>query len=172
MNGKRQPVGVFAGDSRQAHLEACRMANKHYRTQPITKPEIVIANSYPQAAEGPAVLGETREWVKEGGSVVLIVQNPMGLPPWHYNGERQSFRFCSYWDKLPTSSPVPQARQIIYFSQYLQKRDMNKFSAKYVQFAKTWDQVLGLLRKNHPGTATAAVYPYAPIQHPPIELDG
>ena len=172
VNGKRQPVGVFAGDSRQAHLEACKMANKHYRTQSVKEPAIVIANSYPQASEGPTILGETRALVREGGSVVLILQNPMGLPPWHYNAERQSFRFLSYWDKLPSSSPVPEARQIIIFSQYLQKRDMNKFSAKYVQFAKTWDQVLGLLRKNHRGMATAAVYPYASIQHPPIDLDG
>jgi hypothetical protein len=69
------------------------------------------------------------------------------------------------------SSPVPKARQIIIFSQYLQKRDMNKFPAKYVQFAKTWDQVLELLRKNHRGTTTVAVYPYAAIQHPPVDLD-
>jgi nickel-dependent lactate racemase len=172
-NGKRKPVGVFAGASRKAHREACKMANRHYRTQPFQQADIVIANSYPQTRHGIGALGWVGRSIKEGGSAVLILQNPMGLSSWHYHEERTSFRSQSYWDMLPTnvSSPVPKARQIIVFSQYLQKREMNKFPPKYVQFAKTWDQVLELLRKNHKGKATVAVYPYAAIQHPPVELD-
>ena len=172
-NGKRKPVGLFAGASRPAHKEACKMANRHYRTEPFKEADIVIANSYPQNMHGTGGLGWINRSIKEGGSAVLILQNPMGLSSWHYLEERTSFRSQSYWDMLPTngSSPVPKAQQIIIFSQYLQKRDMNKFPAKYVQFAKTWDQVLDFLGKRHRGTTTVAVYPYAAIQHPPIDLD-
>jgi nickel-dependent lactate racemase len=172
-SGKRKPVGLFAGASRQAHREACKMANRHYRTEPFKGADIVIANSYPQNRHGTGGLGWIDRSIKEGGSAVLILQNPMGLSSWHYHEERTSFRFQSYWDMLPTgaSSPVPKAQQIIIFSQYLQKREMNKFPAKYVRFAKTWDQVLELLRKNHKGATAVAVYPYAAIQHPPVDLD-
>jgi nickel-dependent lactate racemase len=172
-NGKRRPVGLFAGASREAHREACRMAVRHYRTEPYKEADIVIANSYPQTRHGMSGLGWINRSIKEGGSAVLILQNPMGLSSWHYHEERTSFRFQSYWDMLPTdaSSPVPKAGQVIIFSQYLQKRDMNKFPAKHVQFVKSWDQVLELLRKRHKGTTIVAVYPYAAIQHPPVDLD-
>ena len=171
-NGRRKPVGIFAGDSRQAHVAACKMANNHYRTQPFKEADIVIANSYPQTRQGTSSLSWIRRSIKEGGSAVLILQNPMCLSTWHYHGERTSFNFESYWDRLPTdgSSPVQKAKQIIVFSQYLQKRDKNGFPSKYVQFAEKWDQVLALLKKNHKGSTSVAVYPYAGIQHPPIDL--
>ncbi len=171
-NGKRKPVGIFAGDCRQAHIEACKMANRHYRTQPFQDADIVVANSYPQTRQGTRGLGWIRKSIKEGGSAVLVLQNPMCMSTWHYHNERSSFNFDSYWDRLPTdaSSPVPKAKQIIIFSQYIQKRDMNKFPLKYIQFAEKWDDVLELLKKNHKGTTSVAVYPYAGIQHLPIDL--
>ena len=38
-------------------------------------------------------------------------------------------------------------------------------------FAQQWDDVVETLRKRHRGDAWVAVYPYAPIQHPPLALD-
>jgi len=173
INGERKPVGIFAGDSREAHIEACKTANKHYVTQPFKEPDIVIANSYPQTRQGQRGLGWANRSIKEGGSAVLILQNPQVLRTRHFLSDRNSFNFESYWDNLPEDgrSPVPKAKQIIIFSQYLQMRDKNRYPKKFVNFAKSWDQVLELLKKNHKGSTSVAVYPYSGIQHPPIDLD-
>jgi len=65
---------------------------------------------------------------------------------------------------------VDQAVQIIIFSQYMQKRDVDKFSSKNLRLAKSWDDVINLLQKQHRTDTRVAVYPYANIQHPEVDL--
>jgi hypothetical protein len=67
-------------------------------------------------------------------------------------------------------NPVPQAAQIIVLSQYMQKRDVDRISAKHVQPVRSWDEVLKLLQKHHRIEARVAIYPYANIQYPEIDL--
>ena len=40
------------------------------------------------------------------------------------------------------------------------------------RFASQWQEVVERLQKQHRGDLRVAVYPYAPIQHPPLVLDG
>ncbi|NOR33437.1 MAG: hypothetical protein GQ579_02025, partial [Bacteroidales bacterium] len=65
---------------------------------------------------------------------------------------------------------VQQAAQIIVFSQYMQKRDMNQISSKGLHLARSWDEVITLLQKQHRTEARVAVYPYTGIQHPEVDL--
>ena len=49
-NGKRQPVGVYAGDVEEAHVEACRYANTHYENSTQVSGgagDVVVLNRYP-----------------------------------------------------------------------------------------------------------------------------
>ena len=64
----------------------------------------------------------------------------------------------------------PKHSQLIVYSQYLQKHQMNKYPRNAVP-AWTWDEVIRLLQNRHKSAPQVAVYPYSCIQHEEIDLD-
>jgi nickel-dependent lactate racemase len=174
MNNKRKACDVFAGDIAEAHHAAVRMANKHYRTPTFQNADIVIANGYPQNTQATHCLGWLNRSVREGGTSVLVIQHPQGLSAWHFLNERNSGAGGkTYWQKMAAAkaSSGPRGGQLIVYSQYLEKQQMDKFP-RGTQFAWNWDEVTNLLLARHKGDARVAVYPYAAIQHTETDLDG
>jgi nickel-dependent lactate racemase len=170
-NERREPTEIFAGDIVAAHHAACRMANGYLRTPTAQDADIVVANAYPQNRQAASSLRWARRSLREGGSAVLIAQHPDAMSTIHYLQERWQYRGHPYWELMEMDNkPVDQAGQLIVFSQYMQKRDVNRISAKHVHLARTWDDVLGLLGKHHHTDARVAVYPYAAIQHHEVDL--
>ena len=82
------PVGVFSGDIVGAHQAAARLAVQNYATPAVKNADIVVANAYPATAQA----FRARSWIdpalREGGTGVLIVQNPLGLEPVHWLNAR------------------------------------------------------------------------------------
>jgi nickel-dependent lactate racemase len=170
-NERREPAEIFAGDIVAAHHAACRMANGYLRTPTAPSADIVVANAYPQNRQASGSLGWARRSLREGGSAVLIAQHPDAMSTFHYLGERWRYDGHPYWDLMESDrNPVRQAGQLIVFSQYMQKRDVNRISAKHVHLAQSWDDVIQLLQRHHRTEARVAVYPYAGIQHQEIDL--
>jgi nickel-dependent lactate racemase len=170
-NERREPVEVFSGDIVSAHHAACRMANGYLRTPTAKDADIVVANAYPQNRQASSSLRWARRSLRDGGSAVLIAQHPDAMSTFHYLNERWRYQGHPYWEALDLKdNPVSQAGQLIVFSQYMQKRDENKISAKYARLARTWDEVLTLLQKHHRTAAKVVIYPYAAIQHREVEL--
>jgi hypothetical protein len=60
--------------------------------------------------------------------------------------------------------------ELIVMSQYMHQKDVARISAKHVKLSGTWDEVLQLPKKHHGASAQVAIYPYAAIQHPEIDL--
>jgi lactate racemase len=170
-NGRRKVTGIFAGDILDAHVAACRVAVKHYHTAPLPNPDIVVYNTYPQTTQA----GMGREWiggVKDGGSGLLILQNPQGISSWHQRSEHtQGQKGRTFLDRMLTQpKPLPRDVQLVVYSQYLDKQQMLKYPKEAV-FAFTWDEALQALRARHKGDAKVAVYPYGAIQHSQSVLD-
>jgi nickel-dependent lactate racemase len=184
-NGKRRTCGVFAGDIVEAHHAACRMAVKHYCTAKLDNPDIVVCNGYPQVRD-TTLGGEWVASVREGGTGVLILQNPQGLSTWHFLKEKVQYKNGrTYFDTLagPPSmppavvhdmhaeiNPLPRDVQLIVYSQYLDKQQMVNYP-RNTQFAFTWDEVIRHLQARHKADARVAVYPCGPIQHSQTRLD-
>jgi len=170
-NERREPAEIFAGDVVNAHHDACRMANQHFRTPIAKNADIVVINSYPQSRQASSGLAWARRCLRDGGSVVLIAQHPDAVSTMHYMGERWSYNGQPYWDLVESAEkPVDQAAQLIVFSQHMHKRDVDQISAKHVRLTRSWDDALDLLKKNHRTEAKVVVYPYANIQHEEIDL--
>ena len=172
-NGKRQVCGIFAGDIVEAHHAACRMANAHYRTRIAPTADVVVANAYPQNAQGNRSVEWIGRSVREGGTGVLVLQHPQGLSAWHFLVQRVAgAKGRTYFDLLMSPPPAPaKGMKLIVYSQYIDKQQMNKFP-RGTCFAQTWAEVVKYLLQRHKGDARVAVYPYAGIQHPEIDLDG
>jgi nickel-dependent lactate racemase len=170
-NERREPAEIFAGDVVTAHHAACRMANQHFRTPTAKNADIVVVNSYPQSRQASSGLEWARRCLRDGGSVVLIAQHPDAMSTMHYLGERWSYNGQPHWDLIESAQkPVSQAAQLIVFSQHMHKRDVDQISAKHVRLARSWDDALDLLKKNHRAEANVVVYPYANIQHEETDL--
>jgi nickel-dependent lactate racemase len=169
-NGKRKVCGIFAGDIVEAHHAACRAANKHYRTPTFQNADVVVANGYPQNGQAHHGLDWISRSVREGGTGVLIIQYPPGVASWHGLSQR-SVGTRTYFESL-VSRPAesPKHTQLIVYSQYLQKHQMNKYPRNALP-AWTWDEVIRLLQNRHKDAPRVAVYPYSCIQHQEIDLD-
>jgi nickel-dependent lactate racemase len=170
-NDRREPTEIFAGDVVTAHHAACRVANRDLSTPTAQNADIVVANGYPRNRQASGSLSWARRSLRDGGSAVLIAQHPDAMSTIHYLNERWSYEGHPYWELHEEDrAPVRQAAQLIVFSQYMQKRDIDRISAKHVQLARSWEDVLDLLGKHHKADARVAIYPYATIQHHEMEL--
>ncbi len=174
-NGRREPVAVYTGDIVDAHVEACRYANKHYVHEPVNEKgyDITIRNSYPQARQ--TSVGRRGE-IREGGSTVIILQNPMCRSTFHSLREHRWYKKASWWDTFYREDVSGRGRgkmtgQHIIFSQYIAKKDLiNIYRQPNAKIARTWDEVLEYLEPVHRSGARVALYPYSQIQHPPLKL--
>ncbi len=170
INGKREIIGIYAGDVVDAFRPAVEDANEKYKTVPVNNADVVIVNVYPGNLQVPGF-----EWashsLRPGGTGIFIWQHPLGKSTLHYLDERQAFTGESFWEKTKEADPVVNAGQSIIFSQYIQRRDVMKYPKDKVKIAKTWEEVLALLKKAHGPSTNVAVYPYVGVQQEPIILD-
>jgi len=174
MNQKHLPVGVFSGDIVGAHQAAARMAVQNYATPSVRDVDIVVANTYPTTAQA----FRARSWIdpalREGGTGVLIVQNPMGLEPVHGLNARVDGRGGTTFFDLEAKQSrlhLPRSKGLIVYSQYLTRNMMLSYPPQ-TRFASKWDEVIQMLRADHKGQPRVVVYPYAGMQEPDIPLDG
>ncbi len=171
-NGRRKVIGIQAGDVVEAHHAACRDANRLLRTETAKNADVVLVNAYPQNLQAANSLGWARNTLREGGTAVLIIQNPQGLQSWHYAHERWEYDARPFYETVhPSKWNVPQARQFIVYSSYLQMRDKVEFPAPTV-FTRTWADTVAAIQRAHRDAASVALYPYGGIQHPAGSLDG
>lgn len=172
-NQDRRLVQVVAGDIIGAHHRAARNAVGHLATEYAREADIVVVNAYPKGSQ----LHEHFHWgvrgLKDGGSIVVINQNPMGEYVWHYLDESKFNHGESYFkQRASRKKRFPQARQVILCSQYLQARELDHpyFPPETVG-VRTWDEVLEGLQREHGPSANVAIYPAAGIQHGIAKLD-
>lgn len=170
-NEHRKPVDILAGDIVEAHHMACRKANEILRTPTVKNADVVVANAFPQNRQALASLAWARAGLRDGGSAVLIAQHPDALTTMHYLNERRYYMGQRKWDNPESEkTTIQQAAQTIVFSQHMQKRDIDLLNSKRLHLARSWDEVLELLKKEHRIDSRVAVYPYAGIQHKEVDL--
>lgn len=172
-NHERRPVLVVAGDIVEAHHKAARYAVKHLATKYARDADIVVVNAYPKGSQLHEHFGWGARGLKDGGSIVVINQNPMGEFAWHYLDEAQFNTGKSFFaQRAARKRRFPQARQVLLYSQYLQKRELdNPYLPPEAVGLRSWSNVVDRLRREHRGDMEVAIYPYAGIQHGIATLD-
>jgi len=172
-NQDRRPVHVVAGDIVEAHHRAARYAVNHLATEYARNADIVVVNAYPKGSQLHEHFGWGARGLKDGGSIAVINQNPMGEFAWHYLDEAKFNKGSSYFaQRAARKRRFPQARQVLLYSQYLQKRELdNPYFPPEAVGLRSWDEVLERLTREHRGDVEVAVYPYVGIQHGIARLD-
>jgi len=172
-NQDRRPVQMVAGDIVTAHHKAARYAVNHLYTEYAQDADVVVVNAYPKGAQLHEHFGWGGRGLKDGGSIVVINQNPMGEFVWHYLDEARFNRGGSYFaQRAARRRRFPQARQVLLYSQYLQQRELdNPYFPPEAVGLRSWSDVLERLKREHKGDVKVAIYPYAGMQHGPAVLD-
>jgi hypothetical protein len=97
----------------------------------------------------------------------------MGEFVWHYDDEARFNRGQSYFAQRDARRRrFPQAGQVLLYTQYLQKRELdNSYFPPETVGVTDWNDVVEQLKKAHKGDVTVAIYPYVGIQHGIATLD-
>ncbi len=169
-NEDRKLVKAAAGDIVKAHHEACRYAIPANSTVFAKNADIIIANCYPRGAQLHECFSFANAGIRDGGSVVLINQYPMGELVWHYNDQERFFQNgkSNYFKaRAARRSRFSNLGQLILYSQYLQQRELSDPSIPPETIGcRVWEEVVQLLKKKHTGNSVeVAVYPAAGLQH-------
>lgn len=172
-NHERRPTMVVAGDVVKAHLRAARFAVTQLSTPFAGQADVIVVNAYPKGSQLHEHFGWGARGLKDGGTVLVINQNPMGEFVWHYQDEAYANHGKSWFEQRAMRRKFfPRAGQVLLYSEYLQKRELDNFAfPPEAQGCTRWSQVLEKLRKQHKGDATVAVYPYAGLQHGMATVD-
>jgi nickel-dependent lactate racemase len=172
-NQDRQPVCIVAGDVVKAHHQACRYAVNHLATETARPSDVVVVNVYPKGQHVQEHLMWGLQGLKDGGSVVVVNQSPMGEAAMCYLWEA-GFDQGAPWLNLRNGRKrrFPMARQVLIYSQYLQKRELDHpFFPPEAIGVRRWSEVIERLKREHKGDVDVAIYPYAGIQQPLATLD-
>ncbi|HWQ55339.1 MAG TPA: lactate racemase domain-containing protein [Bryobacteraceae bacterium] len=173
-NQERRAVNIVAGDVVDAHNTAARYAVNHLYTDYARDADVVVVNAYPKGSQLHEHFGWGARGLKPGGSIVVINQNPMGEFAWHYLDEEQFNKGKSWFAQRDARQRrFPEARQVLLYSQYLQRRELdNPMFPPEAIGCHRWQDVVDHLEKAHKGSDVhVAVYPYAGMQHGPAVLD-
>lgn len=174
-NQDRKLVHVVAGDIVDAHNRAAAYGVNHLATEYAKSADVVVINAYPKGLEPQQDFVWGARGLKEGGSVVLIDQHPMGKAAWHYVEQLVYFQRAGgnyFKHRTMRRKQFPQARQFLWYSQYLQARELDMLDVPAETIGvRTWAEVIERLAREHKGDVEVAVYPYAGIQHGIATLD-
>ncbi len=164
MNIHRDPVALFVGEPIAEYTEGVKVARKHYVTPRPDGAEVIVTNSYAKANESGIACGGAQPLLPEsGGTVVLISNNPYGevqhylYRKWGEHGGSRRYR---------SRNPLPKVKKLIWLSPF-KDRASSDWIAPYecITWAKTWREVLGMLKQDYPGGTKVAVIPDGTIQY-------
>lgn len=158
LNIHRETVALFVGQPEAEYYAGAKAALKHYLTPTPDHPDIVVANCYAKINEvsiakviGQSLLPES------GGTLVLITNNPWGEVV-HYLRRKFGNHTTGQGYRAPTLSP--KVKKFIVQMPYKNRASLDWLAPEEtVTWARTWDDVLSLLKKEHPGAARVAVIP-------------
>jgi len=161
-NGRRQLIGLAAGDVDEAWHQAVKECYRAHASKPARKADVVVVNAYPQAQQDIDWWG-AQESLREGGTAVAVHHFTQGSRLLHYMGEQLG----EPWKRLqgyPSRRwPVEKAENIMVYTNRLSRRQMLLYDEK-IEWITDWNMVKRRLLELHGDDASVALYPHAKLQ--------
>jgi nickel-dependent lactate racemase len=164
VNIHRDNVALFVGQPEAVYYAGAGVGLTHYHTPLPEDPQVVVANCHSKVNEvaiartlGQSLLPD------EGGTLVLITNNPWGEVV-HYL--RRTFGRHTTGQGYRPPALSPKVKRFIVQMPYKNKASIDWLAPEErVEWARTWDEVLALLQRDHAGSTHVAVVPDATIQY-------
>ena len=164
INLRGEITSLFVGDPILEHREGMKLAKEVYSTPPAENMDIVVVNAYSKPSEcAIAPFIGIPSLKRDGGDLVIIANEPAGQVVHYLFGE---FGKCGEGGlQLPQPLPTQVKRFIILspFKDHVGACFFGKIPS--ILWAKTWEEVLDLLKAEWGEKANVAVYPDGTIQY-------
>lgn len=166
VNLRGEITGLSVGDPILEHQEGVKLAKEVYATTPAKNMDIIIVNAYlkpNECAIAPFIgIPSLKE---EGGDLVVISNEPAGQVVHYLFGDFGKCREGGL--RLP--QPLPKRiKRFIILSPFKDHVRSSFFGGDpSILWAKTWEEVLDLLRAEWGDKANVAVYPDGTVQYFP-----
>jgi nickel-dependent lactate racemase len=165
VSGKRQIVGVFAGDLVQAHCAGMEFARKAYSTEVCTDIDVAVCNAYPKDTDFMqsinafnGLLTSPPGTLKESGTVVLTTASTEG------RGCHSLFGTGMSLEKAMDVEKTFGGRELFVFSPNIADHDIKVAYHEPVRLFRRWGRLLKALRRKHRQTCRVGIFPCGPIQ--------
>lgn len=165
MSGKREVVGVFAGELAEAHDAAIEFARGVCSTEVLAGLDVAVCNAYPkdtdfmQAVNAFNVLiTAPSDMVKEDGTVVLTTAGTEG---WGYHSLHGKGM------PLEVALNVEEAfggRDLLVFSPNTAGSDINTGYPGPVRAFRKWGALVKALKRKHGERCRVGIFPCGPLQ--------
>lgn len=164
VNLKRDTTALFVGEPIAQYYEGVKLAKEHYLTPPLDRPDVVVANCNAKINEALIGVSVAQSILPErGGTLVMVSNNPWGEVP-HYLLRSFGRHMGGRLWKPPALSH--RVKKFIFLQPYKDKAGADWFApSESISLARTWDEVLSILKADFPDGARAAVIPDATMQY-------
>ncbi len=164
VNCHRDTVALFVGDPIAQFCEGVKLAKQHYLSPVPQNAEVIVVNANAKVNEAIIAFQAAMPLLPEdGGALVLISNNPYGEVP-HYLFRRFGDHISGRTWKAPALSS--RVRRFIFLMPWKDRASVDWIAPiESVNWAKTWDEVMTMLRADYPDGARAAVIPDGTIQY-------
>lgn len=164
VNINRETTALFVGEPCAEYYAGVELAKTHYHSPLPDRPDVIIGNCNAKTNEILIAKIVSEALVPDsGGTLVLISNNPWGEVCHYY---RRSFgdNIGGRAFKVPTLSS--KVKKFIMLQPYPCKASADWLAPpESIVWARTWEEVLAILKAAYPQGARAAVIPDATIQY-------
>ncbi len=164
VNIRRETTHLFVGEPVAQWKEGVKLAREHYLTKRPTGAQVIVSNANAKVNEATIASTTARLLLGEDeGTIVLISNNPYGeVPHYLYRQFGDGLNGRRYRPRPLT----PNVKKYILCMPWADKASLDWIvPAKSVTWAKSWDEVLKILKADYPNGAKAAVIPDGTIQY-------
>ena len=164
VNINRETTALFVGEPCAEYYAGVELAKGHYHSPLPPHPDVVVGNCNAKVNEILIAKIVAEALVPDsGGTLVLISNNPWGEVCHYY---RRSFGDNIGGRAFKAPSLSSKMKKFILLQPYPCKASADWLAPQEsIVWARTWDEVLAILRKDYSNGASAAVIPDATIQY-------
>lgn len=170
-NSKGKTAGIFSGEPLKTYKKAVDFALKIYQCKPPYNADIGIFNAFPKdgwllmalnALNIWSTREKSREIVRPGGAIVIIIAAPEGCGEHGLTGKGMKLHIQR--DKHGSFKDILKERKLIFFSPNLIYSDIADHYPPDVLLFNTWEGTLNELRKTFPEKSKVSIFPCGPLQ--------
>lgn len=158
LNARHEIVDLFCGDPLLEHRAAMEASSRAHAMEYAGARDIVISNSNTKSDEPFSSKRVSSMAAKPGGDWVIIAHNPAGELFHQLKGQTSPWYGGPLYKPHEKRKKLPFGRVIFYTPHPSMYTKLACDEPEKLVFAKTWDEVLELLRKKYPERASVSIF--------------
>lgn len=165
LSGKRQIVGVFAGDLVQAHAAGCTFVRQVCSTDVPPDIDVAVCNVYPKDTDFMQSINAFNglvtappDTIKESGTVVLTTASTEGRGYHSLHGRGMVLEMALDVEK------TFGCRDLFIFSPGIAEPDVKVAYHEPVRLFRRWGKLVNALKRKYGRNCRVAIFPYGPLQ--------